>query len=315
MNQKTFIALLAAVVVIVGLMSVYTVDETEQVVVTLFGKVKRVVEKPGLHAKIPLFEKAITYPKNLQEWDGDPGQIPTKDKTYITVDTFARWKIVDPVLFLKTIGTDRRMAINRLNEIIDPAARNLITSNRLIEAVRNTNRELDILEAGLEDLIKEKPVSYSVAMGRNQIEALILQQAEAKLNQFGITLVDVKIKRIDYVEEVRKSVYGRMIAERKQIAEKFRSEGQGEAQKILGDKELDLKRIESEAYRRAQELKGSADAESTRLYAEAFAVDPEFYSFIKTLEIYSEVLDKNSSLILSTESDLFRLLKRYSVTK
>ena len=231
------------------------------------------------------------------------------------MDTFARWKIVDPVLFFKSIGKDTRQATPRLNEIIDPAARNLITSNRLIEAVRNTNRELDIREVGLEDFVQDKPSNYGVTIGRSQIEEEILRQAEAKLVQFGISLVDVKIKRIDYVEEVRKSVYGRMIAERKQIAEKFRSEGQGEAQKILGDKELDLKRIESEAYRKAQELKGAADAESTRLYAEAFAIDPEFYSFVKTLEIYSETLDKNSSLVLSTDSDLFRLLKRNPTTK
>jgi modulator of FtsH protease HflC len=315
MNMKSIVGILAAVLVVVGLMSVYTVDETEQVIITLFGKVNRVVDKPGLHFKIPGLEEAVTYPKNLQQWDGDPGQIPTKDKTYIWVNTFARWKIVDPVLFFKSIGKDTRQAIPRLNEIIDPAARNLITSNRLIEAVRNTNRELDVREIGLEDFVQDKPSNYGVTIGRSQIEDEILQQAKAKLVQFGISLVDVKIKRIDYVEEVRKSVYGRMIAERKQIAEKFRSEGQGEAQKILGDKELDLKRIESEAYRRAQELKGAADAESTRLYAEAFAIDPELYSFVKTLEIYSETLDKNSSLVLSTDSDLFRLLKKNPVTK
>jgi modulator of FtsH protease HflC len=311
MKPKVIISALAAVVVIIGLMCVYTVDETEQVVVTLFGKVNRVVEKSGLHFKIPGFENAITYPKNLQEWDGDPDEIPTKDKTYILVDTFARWKIVDPVLFFKTIGTNSHLANPRLNEIIDPASRNLITSNRLIEAVRNTNRELDIREVGLEDIIKDKP-SYTVKIGRSQIEEMILKQARAKLEQFGIDLVDVKIKRIDYVEEVRKSVYDRMIAERKQIAEKFRSEGQGEAKKILGDKELDLKRIESEAYRKSQAIKGEADAKATRLYAQAFSVDPEFYSFTKTLEIYSDALGKDSSLVLSTDSDIFKLLKRYS---
>jgi modulator of FtsH protease HflC len=315
MNLKAITGIIGAVVVIIGLMCVYTVDETEQVVITLFGKVNRVVEKPGLHFKIPGLEEVIVYPKNLQQWNGEPGQIPTKDKTYIWVDTFARWKIVDPELFFKTIGKDSRQATHRLNELIDPAARNLITSNRLIETVRNTNRELDVREVGLEDFVQEKNTDLKVTIGRSQIENEIMKQAEPKLVQFGISLVDVKIKRLDYVEEVRRSVYGRMIAERKQIAEKFRSEGQGEAQKILGDKELDLKRIESEAYRRAQELKGTADAESTRLYAEAFALDPEFYSFIKTLEIYSETLDKNSSLVLSTDSDLFKLLKRNPTTK
>ena len=315
--------MIVALVLIVVFSCAYTVDETEQVVITRFSRVERVVQKPGLKFKIPFIEKVILYPKNLQEWDGDPGQIPTKDKTYIWVDTFARWKIVDPVLFFKTIGTDSRLAVNRLNEIIDPAVRNLVTSNRLIEAVRNSNRVLDtfeVFEVGQdknateqETVLKDKPPStYTITVGRSKIDEMILQQAQDKLVKFGIDLVDVKIKRIDYVEEVRKSVYGRMIAERKQIAEKFRSEGQGEAQKILGDKELDLKRIESEAYRKAQEIKGKADGESTRLYAEAFGADPEFYSFVKTLEIYTESLGKDSSLVLSTESEIFKLLKGYT---
>jgi membrane protease subunit HflC len=298
------------------------VDETEQVVITRFSRVERVIQEPGLKLKIPGIEKAIVYPKNLQEWDGDPGQIPTMDKTYIWVDTFARWKIVDPVLFFKTIGTDSRLAMARLNEIIDPAARNLLTSNRLIEAVRNSNRELDTLEIfdvgaqnvtiDPEEMAKSKSPAYTIKVGRSQIDALILEQARGKLNQFGIDLVDVKIKRIDYVEEVRKSVYARMIAERKQIAEKFRSEGRGEAQKILGDKELDLKRIQSEAYRAAQQIKGKADGESTRLYARAYGIDPEFYSFKKTMEIYADSLGKDSSLVLSTESEVFKYLKGYT---
>jgi membrane protease subunit HflC len=312
MNIKIIIGVLAAVIVILGLTSAYTVDETEQIIITRFSRVTRTIPEPGLHFKIPFIEKAIVYPKNLQEWDGDPGQIPTKDKTYIWVDTFARWKIVDPVLFFKTIGMTSLMATNRLNEIIDPAVRNLITSNRLIEAVRNSNRELDTYEVGLEDMQKDIPTNYNITIGRNAIDRMILEQASGKLDKFGIELVDVKIKRIDYVEEVRKSVYGRMIAERKQIAEKFRSEGQGEARKILGDKELDLKRIKSEAYRKAQEIKGKADAEATQLYAKAFGQDPEFYSFVKTLEIYRDAFDKESSLILSTESELLKFLKGYN---
>ncbi len=326
MNVKVIIGAIAALLLIIVFSSAYTVDETEQVVITRFSRVERIVEKPGLKFKIPMIEKKILYPKNLQEWDGDPGQIPTKDKTYIWVDTFARWKIVDPVLFFKTIGTDSRLAVNRLNEIIDPAVRNLITSNRLIEAVRNSNRELDTFEVfdtvladGTIDQVnatKEKSATtYTISVGRSKIDGMILRQAQDKLQKFGIDLVDVKIKRIDYVEEVRKSVYGRMIAERKQIAEKFRSEGKGEAQKILGDKELDLKRIESEAYRKAQEIKGKADGESTRLYAESFGADPEFYSFVKTLEIYTESLGKDSSLVLSTESEVFRFLKGYTGKK
>jgi membrane protease subunit HflC len=292
------------------------VDETQQVVVTRFSKVNRTVKEPGLKFKLPVVERAVFYPRNLQEWDGDPGEIPTKDKTYIYVDTFARWKIVDPVLFFKTIGMQAQLATNRLNEIIDPAVRNQITSNRLIESVRNSNRELDTFELGLEENEqKAQRKAYAVKVGRQKIAATILKEAQAKLKRFGIDLLDVEIKRLNYREEVRQSVYDRMIAERKQIAQKFRSEGKGEAQKILGDKELDLKKIQSEAYRKAQEIKGKADARSTRLYAEAFGRDPEFYSFVKTMEIYDEALDKDSTLILSTDSDLLKYLKGYALGK
>ncbi|WP_419656994.1 HflC: membranecomplex HflKC protein C [Desulfosarcina variabilis str. Montpellier] len=310
------ILIVIGVLVLVLIVCAYTVDETEQVVVTRFDKVQRTETDPGLKFKLPIIEKALVFPRNLQEWDGDPGQIPTRDKTYIWVNTFARWKIVDPVVFFKTVGYVQR-AQQRLDEIIDPTVRNFITSNRLIEAVRNSNRELDTFEDFGEDQStqpqeEKKPVRFSqVFVGRDKIDNGILNQAKPKLEKFGIELVDVKIKRVNYVEEVRKSVYDRMIAERKQIAQKFRSEGKGEAQKILGEKERELKRIESGAYRRAQEVKGKADAESTRLYAEAFGKDPEFYSFVKTLEVYNEALSNNSSIILSTESEIFKYLKGY----
>ncbi len=316
MNAKFIIGALVGLVLVLAMMCAFTVDETQQVVITRFSKVDRTIKEPGLHFKFPIVEHAIAYPRNLQEWDGDPGEIPTKDKTYIYVDTFARWKIVDPVLFFKTIGMQSSMATSRLNEIIDPAARNLITSNRLIETVRNSNRELDTFEIGLEeDEQKKQRTAYAVTIGREKIDEMILKEAQAKLDKFGISLMDVKIKRLNYKEEVRRSVYDRMIAERKQIAQKFRSEGKGEAQKILGGKELDLKRIQSQAYRQAQEIKGRADAESTRLYAAAFGKDPEFYSFVKTLEIYNEALDKDSTLVLSTDSELLKYLKGYSFTK
>lgn len=310
MKSKLVILVVAAVAILFVFTAAYTVDETEQVVVTQFGKV---VGKPkkesGLYFKIPFIQNTNYFPKNLLEWDGDPGQIPTLDKTYIWVDTFARWRIVDPIIFFQTVN-NTTSAQGRLDDIIDPAVRNLITENRLIETVRKTNRELDTYEIGLED-IKERP-SYKIKTGREQITKKILEQAQPKLSKFGIELVDVKIKRVNYVEEVRDSVYGRMIAERKQIAEKFRSEGKGEAQKILGEKERDLKRITSEAYKTAQEIKGKADAESTKLYAEAFGVDPGFYSFIKTLEIYDDALGKDSSVVLSTDSEFFKYLKGYS---
>jgi modulator of FtsH protease HflC len=310
MKSKLVILVVAVVAILFVFTAAYVVDETEQVVVTQFGKVVGEPKKEsGLYFKIPFIQNATYFPKNLLEWDGDPGQVPTLDKTYIWVDAFARWRIIDPIKFFQTVN-NTISARGRLDDIIDPAVRNLITENRLIEAVRKSNRELDTYEVGLED-IKERP-SYKIETGREKITKQILVQAQPKLAKFGIELVDVKIKRINYVEQVRDSVYGRMIAERKQIAEKFRSEGKGEAQKILGEKERDLKRITSEAYRTAQTIKGKADAESTKLYANAYGIDPDFYSFVKTLELYSDVFDKDSSLVLSTDSEFFKYLKSYS---
>ncbi|MDM8535803.1 protease modulator HflC [Desulfobacterales bacterium HSG17] len=296
--------------------SAYMVDETEQVVITQFGKIIGEPKiTPGLKFKIPFIQQALRYPKNLLQWDGDPGQVPTKEKTYIWVDAFARWKIVDVIKFLQTVGgidvNDSIFKANiKLNDIIDPAVRNFITSNRLIETVRKTNRTLELkTDDERNDYIDTE---YNITIGREQITTDILKQAQPKLDKFGIELVDVKIKRINYVDTVRKSVYNRMIAERKQIAEKFRSEGKGEAQKIRGEKERELKRITSEAYKEAQEIKGKADAEATKLFADAFNLDPEFYSFTKTLEIYSSALETNTSLFLSTDSEVFKYFKGYS---
>ena len=309
MKSKGFIIIIAIIACLLVFASAYVVDETEQVVVTQFGKVMGVTKHaPGLYFKIPFIQNANYFPKNLLQWDGDPGQIPTMDKTYIWVDTFARWKIVDPIKFFQTVN-NTISAQGRLDDIIDPAVRNFITSYKLIETVRTTNRELDTFEIGLED-VEKRPV-YAIKTGRRQITEGILKQATPKLEKFGIELVDVKIKRINYVEEVRRTVYSRMIAERNQIAEKFRSEGQGEARKILGEKERDLKQITSQAYKVAQEVKGKADAEATKIYAEAYGLDPEFYSFVKTLETYNTALDKNSSLVLSTDSEFFKYLKGY----
>jgi membrane protease subunit HflC len=302
------------IVVILGVFSsAYVVDETEQVVVTQFGKVVGEPKTdPGLKFKWPLFQAANYLPKNILEWDGEPGQINTLEKTYIWVDSFARWKIVDPIKFFQTVS-NLNGGLSQLDAIIDPAVRNFITSYRLIETVRNSNRKLDTSEIGMEGEFNEEHQSFDIQTGRDKIIQGVLEQAQPKLAKFGIELVDVKIKRINYVEEVQKSVFGRMIAERKQIAEKYRSEGMGEQRKILGEKERDLKRITSEAYRTAQEIKGKADAEATTIYAQAFGVDPQFYSFIKTLEVYGETMDKESSLVLSTDSDFLKYLKGYEV--
>jgi len=305
----SIILLIAAVIVVYD--SAFTVSETEQVVITQFGRiVGDAIKEPGLKFKLPFIQKAHVFNKNILEWDGEPGQIPTLDKTFIWVDAFARWRITDPIKFFQTVN-NRLNAVSRLNDIIDPAVRNFITSHKLIDAVRKSNRELDTAEVGLEDLEKKPQSHYSITIGREKITQGILEQAQPKLDQFGIELVDVKIKGINYVEEVRKSVYDRMIAERKQIAEKFRSEGKGEAQKVLGQKDKELQQITSQAYRIAQELKGKADAEATQIYAAAYGLDPEFYSFLQTLEVYSDSLDKSSSVVLSTDSELMKFFKGF----
>ena len=307
-NKGILIVIIVAAAAILVYNAAYTVDETEQVIITQFGRIVGTPKTdPGLRFKVPFIQHANYFAKNLLDWDGDPGQIPTLDKTFIWVDTFARWKITDPIKFFQTVN-NQFSAVGKLNDIIDPAVRNFITSYSLIETVRKSSRALDTSDVQIEDRIR---TSYAVTVGREKITQGILKQAQPKLAQFGIELVDVKIKRINYVEQVRKSVYNRMIAERKQIAEKYRSEGRGEAQKILGERERELQRITSEAYRTAQEIKGKADAEATIIYAEAYGVDPEFYSFVQTLETYDQSLDEKNTLILSTESEFLKYLKEY----
>jgi membrane protease subunit HflC len=314
-NKLTYLLIAIFIVSATVYTSAFVVDETEQVVVTRFGKIIRdPITDPGLNFRLPFFDKINKYPKNLLFWDGDPGQIPTLEKTYIWVDAFARWRITDPIKFKQTVDTVFS-AQSRLDEIIDPAVRNAVTSYRLIETVRKSNRELDTFEVGIEkeDSESQRQPAF-ITTGREKIMLGILKQAQPKLDKFGIELVDVKIKRVNYVDQVRKSVYDRMIAERRQIAEKFRSEGIGEARKIRGDKEKELKRIESEAYRIAEEIKGKADAEATDIYARSFGVDPEFYSFLKTMEVYRETLGNDSTLVLSTDSDFLKYLKSLSKT-
>jgi membrane protease subunit HflC len=310
-KSKGLLVILALVVFAV-FSSAYVVDETEQVVLTPFGRaVGEAKTTPGLYFKIPVIQQANYFFKNLQSWDGDPGQVPTLDKTFIVVDTFARWKIVDPLKFFQTVN-NMTGAMSRLDDIIDSAVRNFVTSYPLIETVRMTNRELDVSEVGVE-VVKDTSPLGEVKFGRSNITKGILEQAQPKLKDFGIELVDVKFKQLNYVEEVQKTVYGRMIAERRQIAEKFRSEGKGEARKIEGDMEKDLKEIDSGAYKTAQEISGKADAEATLIYARALGKDPEFYSFIQTLDIYKDTMDKSTSLVLSTDSELLRFFKGYEV--
>lgn len=305
---STLILIFAAVVILA--MSAFTVDETEQVVVTRFGKVVgEPITDAGLHFKAPFIDQVNVFPKNLQEWDGERGEIPTLNKTYILVDTFARWHVVNPVLFFQTCR-DVRGALIRIGDIIDPAVKNAIASYDLIESVRNSDRLVGIDDPIFGETGDANRINQTIKAGRSVITRQIMDNAGEKLKSFGIQLVDVKLKRLNYRDDVRSSVYDRMIAERTQIVEKFRSEGRGEAQKIRGEMEKELKKIESEAYRTAQELKGKADAEVTRIYADAYGRDPEFYSFTKSLEVYGSALDKESTLVLTTDSEFLKYLKQ-----
>ncbi len=313
--MKTKALIIPLIIILIAIFSgAYVIDETEQVVITQFGKsIGSPKTAPGLYFKIPVIQQANFFPKNLLEWDGDSGQVPTLDKTFISVDTFARWKIVDPLKFFETVNNVIG-AQARLDDIIDPAVRNFITSYPLIETVRDSNRELDTFEVGVDRADEERTLG-EITTGRGKITKGILNQAQPKLKDFGIELVDVQIKRLNYVEQVQKSVYARMIAERKQIAEKFRSEGEGEARIIEGNRDKELKKITSEAYKTAQEVMGKADAESTTVYALAYDKDPEFYSFVKSLDVYRNVMDNKSFLLLSTDSDFLRYFKGYNPTK
>ncbi|MCB9481026.1 MAG: protease modulator HflC [Desulfobacteraceae bacterium] len=305
MKKNSFAAAIIIILLVAGFLgynSAYVVDETEQVVITQFGRViGDTIYEPGLKFKLPFIQKALVFKKNLQHWDGDKGQIPTEDKTYLWVDTFAFWKINDPVKYFQSVGT-RSAAISRLDDILDAAVRNAVTSNPLVETVRWTNRELD--------KIVEREDTADINTGRKKIEKSILLSAQPKLDEFGIELVEVQFKRINYVSDVRNSVYKRMIAERNQIAEKFRSEGRGKAAEIIGQKEKELEKIRSEAYEKAQALKGQADAEVTKIFAEAYGVDPQFYSFIESMDIYKEKLASgDTKFVFSTNSDFLKYLK------
>jgi len=311
MKNGLLIAIIALLAIFLFGGVFYTVDETEQVVITQFGKpVGEPITEAGLHIKLPFIQNANVFPKTLLEWNGDPGQIPTQDKTFIYVETFARWRIKDPLKYYETVYNEMA-AQKKLDDILDAATFNFISSHHLVEAVRNSDRLLEkgvIASAGLAESVQEQ---IPIKLGRAGIDQGIMEQAKPKLAKFGIELIDMRIKRINYVDEVQKKVYERMIAERKQISEKFRSEGKGESKKIEGEREKELKRITSDAYRKAQEIKGKADGEAARIYAEAYNRDPEFYSFVKTLDTYRQTLTKDSSVVLSTKSDFYKYLKGY----
>ncbi|MFH1889172.1 MAG: protease modulator HflC [Candidatus Omnitrophota bacterium] len=302
------VAIAAVVILAFATGAVYVVDETQQVVITQFGKpVGEPITSAGLHFKTPLIQQAHYFEKRLLDWDGDPNQIPTKDKKYIWVDTTARWKIVDPLKFLQSVGNEMG-AHGRIDDIINSATRDVVTSHLLVEAVRNSNRILETPLEG-EDMIVTDEALERIGVGRHLLENTILEKSKVLAPQYGIEIEDVRIKRINYVEDVRNKVYDRMIAERKRAAEKYRSEGQGKSAEIEGQVAKELKQITSEAYRQAQVLVGKADAEAVSIYGKAYNQNPEFYSFLKTLETYKDTVDGNSTVIMTTDSDYYRYLK------
>ena len=297
---------LAAALGFLTLNSAYLVTETQQAVITQFGEpVGGAVREAGLHWKAPFIQQVHYFEKRILEWDGYPSEIPTKDKKFIWVDVTARWRIVDPLKFLQTMLHEGN-AQSRLDDIIDGVTRDHITRFETPEIIRSSNRilEIDIKE---EDISSEGSFEKT-EVGRDAITRQILEQARKIVADYGIELVDVRVKRINYIESVQRRVFERMISERKRAAEKLRSEGQAFRMEIEGQKERELKRIYSEAYRKAQEIKGKADAEATNIYAEAYSKDPEFYTFLSTLESYPQGL-KDSRLILSTDSDFLKYLK------
>jgi membrane protease subunit HflC len=286
----------------------YVVDETEQVIITQFGDpVGEAVTEPGMKFKIPFVQTANYFDKRYLEWDGDRNQVPTKDKKFIFVDTYARWQITDPLQFFKRLR-DERGAQSRLDDILDGETRNAIASHDLVEVVRSTNRNPES-EATVTDIVEDSLANISV--GRDSIQSSIQKLANKRASDLGIDILDFRFKRINYVEEVRQTVYDRMISERNRIADKFRSEGQGEAARINGQKERELKSIQSDAFRRAEEIRGEADAKATAIYAKAYDQSRsarELYNFTRTMESYGKVFDNQTSIILSTNSDFYKYL-------
>ena len=305
MKPGPVILLLAVLIVLSG--ATYQVSEVDQVIVTQFGNpIGEAVTEAGLHFKVPFIQKTNYFDKRFLEWDGNPNQVPTKDKRFIWVDTYARWRIVDPLRFFERLR-DERGAQSRLDDILDGETRNSVARYDLIEIVRSSNRNPDDVLVESEE---EAAILEPIGMGRGKIALEILERAAISTADFGIELLDLRLKRINYVEEVQQDVFARMIAERQRIAEEFRSEGQGEAARIGGERDRELQRIQSEAYREAEELRGVADGEATTIYGEAYSRDANFYAFTKSLETYEKTMDPNTVLILGTDNELLKYLEQ-----
>jgi membrane protease subunit HflC len=302
------ILVLIVAVLFIGMDGLYVVNEAEQAIITQFGKPVGDVAQPGLHVKIPFVQKVTRFERRILKWDGAPNQIPTKDKRFIWIDTTARWRIKDPLLFYTTVATERG-ALSRLDDILDSVVRDAVSGRLLVELVRGSDYKAQN-KAEEQFEVEGVVVPTEELVGREEIMANILEKARANTPDYGIELLDVQIKRINYVEQVRTRVYERMINERKKVAAQYRSEGEGEQADILGQMDRELKGISSEAYRKVLEVRGGADAEAAAIYAEAYNRDKEFYAFLRTLESYKKSIQKNGRLVISTDSDYYRYLKQ-----
>jgi len=307
--RNIILLVLGAVLLAVVFSAMFILDETQQAIVTQFGKpVGAPRTDPGMHFKVPFIQKAQFFDKRYLEWDGDVNQVPTKDKKFIIVDTYARWEITDPLQFFIRLR-DERSGQSRLDDILDGETRNAVANHKLIDLVRSSNRTPEVVENYMEAL----EILDSITVGRGMIEAEILKKANGRTSDLGIRILDFRFKRMNYVEDVRQRVYERMISERNRIADQFRSEGQGEARKIQGNKERDLARIQSEAVMLAERIRGRADSSATAIYARAYnrtAASRELYGFLKSLDVMEKSIDGQSTVILSTESELYRYLKK-----
>ena len=307
--MRIVIAVLAILLAVALLSAIYVVNETEQVIITQFGDpVGDAVDQPGLHFKLPFIQDVHRFDKRFLEWDGDADEFTTRDKRFIFVDTMARWQITDPLLFFQRLR-DERGAQSRLDDILDGETRNAVANHELVEIVRSSNRDPErdpsLPEAEFQEF-------EDIEVGRDKIRGEILSAARSRTSDLGLEILDVRLKRINYTEEVRRKVYDRMIAERQRIVTRYRSEGEGEAAEIRGQRDRELARIQSEAYRRAQEIRGEADGEATAIYADAYdqnAQSREFYGFMKTLETYEQTVDPETVLVLSTDGELYRVMK------
>ncbi len=310
MKEVKGIVLLVVLGIIAFLSSqiIYIVNEQEQVIITQFGDpVGEAIAEPGLKVKVPFLQKANYFEKRYLEWDGDPNQVPTKDKVFIFVDTYARWQITDPLKYFERLGNERG-AQSRLDDILDGETRNAVAGNDLVELIRSTNREAS--QDGLIVDIQQDSLQ-KISVGRGAIQDQIVKLANKRAEDLGIEILDFRFKRINYAQEVRRTVYERMISERNRIADKFRSEGQGEASRITGEKERELLRIQSEAFREAETIRGRADAQAAAIYNAAYnknSAARDLYSFIKSMEAYTNTIDSETSLIISTNSEFYKYL-------